>query len=200
MTPRLTVKEQLLEAAIVAIDEKGEVGVRVDEILKEVGVTPPTLYHHFGNREGLIVEAQAERFSRMMRADFPKFIKAVQASKNKTDLRKAVGIAFSLRDDPKRLDVRFKRLNAFGAAYARPELAKRIVEIHDQFAMEIADALRPFQERGILRQDVDLEMVVAWYNGAVLGKLLVEVAPSRLDVEQWGKVMADAVEHLLFGN
>ncbi len=200
MVPKeLTTKEQLLEVTIAAIDEKGEVGVRVDDVLKEVGVTPPTLYHHFGSREGLIVEAQAERFSRVMRTEFAIFIKAVNDSKNEKDLREAIKGAFAMRDEPKRFIVRFQRLNALGAAYARPELAKRIVEIHDSFALQAATALKPFQDKGILRQDVDLAMVVAWYNGAVIGKLLVEMAPSELAISEWGKIMADAVEHLLFG-
>lgn len=192
-------KQRLLEAAIVAVNENGEASVRIDDLLNEVGVTAPTLYHHFGNREGLMLEVQAERFSRVMRADFPKFIEAVNNSKNEKDLRAAVRLAFTLRDDPARLMIRFQRLNALGAAYARPELAARMVTIHDELAKEVAAAMQPFQDKGILRKDIDLAMLVAWYNGAVVGKLLVDMAPSSLDTKQWAAIMSDALEHLLFG-
>lgn len=193
-----TVKEQLLNAAITIIDNVGEANFRVDDLLKQVGVTAPTLYHHFGSREGLIVEAQAERFSREMRKDFPKFINAVRNSQSIDDLRSALSIAFALRDNPKRNSIRLKRINAIGAAYARPELAKRIVEVHDALAREVAEALRPFQLSGIIREDIDLEMVVAWYNGAVLGKVLIDIAPTSLVADNWVTVMTDATNHLLF--
>jgi AcrR family transcriptional regulator len=195
----LTVKQQLLEAAIVVVDEHGEAALRIRDLLETVGVTAPTLYHHFGTRQDLIDEVQAERFNRTMRMDFPVFIEAVKASKSQDDLREAIRFVFTLRDDPSRLLIRFQRLNALGSAYARPDLARRIMEVHEYWAREVAAALRPFQESGLIRRDVDLEMLVAWYNGAAVGKMLVEIGPSTLDVAQWNVIMSDALEHLLFG-
>jgi hypothetical protein len=42
-------------------------------------------------------------------------------------------------------------------------------------------------------------MVIAWYNGALIGGLLVELEPSTLDANHWSVVMIDAIDHLLFG-
>ena len=196
----LTLRQQLLEAAIVVVDEHGEAALRVRDLLETVGVTAPTLYHHFGTRQDLVDEVQAERFNRTMRTDFPVFIDAVKASKSREDLLAAIRVAFTLRDDPSRLLIRFQRLNAFGSAYARPALARRIMDMHEYWAREVAAALRPFQESGIIRRDVNLEMLVAWYNGATVGKLLVEIGPSTLDVAQWNIIMSDALEHMLFGS
>lgn len=194
----MSAKQQLLEAAIVVVDEYGEAALRIRDLLKTVGVTAPTLYHHFGTRQELMDEVQAERFNRTMRMDFPLFIEAVNASKTQDDLREAIRAAVTLRDDPSRLLRRFQRLNALGSAYARPALAQRIMEIHEQWAIDIAEALRPFQKSGLIRQDVDLQMLVAWYNGAAIGKLLVEIGESSLDVGQWNVIMSDALEHMLF--
>jgi hypothetical protein len=41
--------------------------------------------------------------------------------------------------------------------------------------------------------------VIAWYNGALIGGLLVELEPSTLDPNRWADVMLDAIDHLLFG-
>ena len=193
-----TTKERILESAIAAIDERGEAGVRVEEILREVGVGAPTLYHHFGNREGLVLAAQAERFIRTLRTDVPLVIAAFDKCRTVEDLRTAVQFAVSLRGDRSNVERRLKRLNALGAAYARPELVDRITEAHDAMVKQIAAAMRPFQTKGMIRQDVNLEMVVAWYNGAVLGSLLVEMGRTTLHAEEWSVVMLDALEHLLF--
>jgi AcrR family transcriptional regulator len=54
MANESSVKQRLLELAIAAIDEFGEPGIRVSELSQAAGVGLPSLYHHFGNREGLI--------------------------------------------------------------------------------------------------------------------------------------------------
>lgn len=195
----VSTKEKLLDVAIRIINEKGEAGLRIEDLLDEVDVTAPTLYHHFGNREGLIIEAQAERFLRSSRVGVSEIIEAFNASKTVDDLKKVVRLAVSYRGDTSRIEYRLQRLNALGAAYARPDLATRIVDAQESVVREIADAMRPFQTKGLIRSDVDLEMVVAWYYGALLGGLLVELTPSTLDSSQWAVVMIDAVDHLLFG-
>jgi AcrR family transcriptional regulator len=162
-------------------------------------VKAPTLYHHFGSREGLIVEAQAERFLRSIRVGTAEIIDAFNNSTTIQDLKKAVRLAVSYRGDESRIQYRLQRLNALGAAYARPDLAVRIVEAHEAQVREVADAMRPFQAKGLIRSDIDIEMVIAWYNGALIGGLLVELEPSTLDANHWSVVMIDAIDHLLFG-
>ena len=195
----ISTKQKLLDAAIRMINDKGEAGLRIDDLLNEVDVKAPTLYHHFGSREGLIVEAQAERFLRSIRVGTAEIIDAFNNSTKIQDLKKAVRLAVSYRGDESRIQYRLQRLNALGAAYARPDLAVRIVEAHEAQVREVADAMRPFQAKGLIRSDIDIEMVIAWYNGALIGGLLVELEPSTLDANHWSVVMIDAIDHLLFG-
>ena len=195
----ISTKQKLLDSAIRTINEKGEAGLRIDDLLNEVDVKAPTLYHHFGSREGLIVEAQAERFLRSIRVGTAEIIDAFNSSTTIEDLKKAVRLAVSYRGDESRIQYRLQRLNALGAAYARPDLAVRIVEAHEAQVREVADAMRPFQATGLIRSDIDIEMVIAWYNGALIGGLLVELEPSTLDANHWSSVMIDAIDHLLFG-
>ena len=192
-------KERILEAAIAVIDEKGEAGIRIDDLLREVGVAAPTLYHHFGNREGLVLAAQAERFLRTLRVEVPLVIEAFNKCETIDDLRAALRFTVSLRGDRSNVQRRLRRLNALGSAYARPELAHLMIRAHDAMVKDVADSLRQFQTRGLIRNDIDLDMVVAWYNGSVLGSLLVEIDETVLDPDKWSEVMLDAVEHLLFG-
>lgn len=195
----ISTKQKLLDAAIRAINDKGEAGLRIDDLLSEVDVKAPTLYYHFGSREGLIVEAQAERFLRSIRVGTAETIEAFKSSTTIEDLKKAVRLAVSYRGDESRIQYRLQRLNALGSAYARPDLAVRIVEAHEAQVRDVAEAMRPFQTSGLVRSDIDIEMVIAWYNGALIGGLLVELEPSTLDANQWSVVMIEAIDHLLFG-
>lgn len=46
--------EQILDAADRRLAESGPSGIRLQEIAADVGVSHPTILHHFGSREGLV--------------------------------------------------------------------------------------------------------------------------------------------------
>ena len=199
MSAESTVKQRLLELAIQTIDESGEPGIRVNQLAESAGVSIPTLYHHFGSREGLIEEAQVERFIRALRRDAEALIQQLGKCKTKNDLLKAIRQLFDSRKAKGRALTRWQRMNALGATYARPTLAERIVSSHDDVVTRIALALLPFQRQGFIRQDIDLRAVVAWYNGALLGKNLVQISESAIDLAEWDRVFDEAVFAVLFG-
>lgn len=191
-------RSTILELAIDVIDKYGEHAIRTNQIVADAGTTPPTLYHYFGNREGLVEEAQAERFLRSLLSDAAFFQSALDSVNTKDDLRKVVMALFSRRDQPEQIEVRWKRLNALGSAFARDSLAERISKVHNQVVDDIAEALLSFQQKGFINKNVDLRAAVAWYNGAILGKVLTTMDGSTIDVAQWEKIMDQSVLNLLF--
>ena len=64
LIPTHPTAQKLLEAAMRSMDTEGEAGLRVDAVVAEAGVTIPVLYHHFGNREGLVRAAHVARLQR----------------------------------------------------------------------------------------------------------------------------------------
>lgn len=57
-------RERLLDAADELAFTQGVAATPVDEILRRANVAPATLYSHFGNKEGLIVQALQRRLTR----------------------------------------------------------------------------------------------------------------------------------------
>ena len=193
-------REKILELAIKVIDESGEQAIRTNALAIEAGTTPPTLYHYFHSREGLIEEAQVERFVRSISVDIDILVTQLKKAKTKDELLRDIGELFARRDSAERALLRWRRVNAVGATFARPSLAKRIAEAHNELITRAALALTPFQRQGIIRQDIDLRAVVAWYNGAVMSKALVSLPGSDVDEEQWERTMNKAVLHILFAD
>jgi AcrR family transcriptional regulator len=56
MTRKTTTKQQLLEATLELISEKGYLGATTREIARRAGVTELTLFRHFGTKERLFEE------------------------------------------------------------------------------------------------------------------------------------------------
>lgn len=140
-------REKILELTIAVIDEGGEQAVRTNQLATDAGTTPPTLYHYFGSREGLIEQAQAERFLRSLIDDANYFVDRVAVIETGDELRAVLGEIFSRRDGAERENVRRRRLNAIGAAYARDGLSRRIAEVHNSIVSEATSMSRPGNAR-----------------------------------------------------
>ncbi|MEM7643230.1 MAG: TetR/AcrR family transcriptional regulator [Pseudomonadota bacterium] len=53
-------KQALIDAALVLIEEKGPTGFTLSEAAKRAGVTPAAVYRHFEGREDLIIECAVQ--------------------------------------------------------------------------------------------------------------------------------------------
>lgn len=56
-------REALVEAALVLIEEKGPTGFTLSEAAKQAGVTPAAVYRHFAGREDLIAEIARQGYN-----------------------------------------------------------------------------------------------------------------------------------------
>lgn len=56
-------RQALVDAALVLIEQKGPTGFTLSEAAKAVGVTPAAVYRHFAGREDLIAEAARQGFT-----------------------------------------------------------------------------------------------------------------------------------------
>jgi AcrR family transcriptional regulator len=67
-SPRSTTREAILAAAEAILARGGEDALSIRELCARVGVTAPTIYHHFGDKEGLVAEAVDACFAEFDRA------------------------------------------------------------------------------------------------------------------------------------
>jgi AcrR family transcriptional regulator len=194
------VREDLLRLAIEVIETEGEVGVRVNHLVEAAGVTAPTLYHYFGSRDGLIVEAQAERFIRGLRRDLVAMRPILAEVRTKRQARTAVRSLVDSLMSPSRSGWRMARVNILGSALARGRLAARLAETQDEVLGAIADMFRPLQEAGLIRRDLHLPTAMYWISGLFMSRVLIEIGHSDVRPEAWDDLTRSAVMSLLFAD
>ena len=88
-------RDRLIDAAIEIIESDGEQAVKVREVASRAGVTEPSLYHFFGDRNGLIEEAQAERFRRNQMDVLSGFATAILECESREEFVELVRKAFA---------------------------------------------------------------------------------------------------------
>jgi AcrR family transcriptional regulator len=195
-----SIRQRILELAVFAIDEGGEAAVRVNDLAAEAGVTVPTLYRHFGSRDGLVEAAQTYRFRKTQFIDGSVFAASLAKCKSQDELRKALRKELLTHFDTDRWELRQVRLNALGAGYARPELAASLALAQKQGAMGIAEMLLPFQKKGWIRKDIDLPATVYWFMGQILGRVLIEMGDNPVSQKKWNDVSLEGIMAVIFGD
>jgi AcrR family transcriptional regulator len=186
-------RSRLLEAAVDAIDAGGETAVSVETIAKAAGVSAPTIYNHFRNREALIAEAQAQRFDRQLGRDFDAISGLVATIETREQLVEISTFFLDFMLDPERSAMRMDRMSAIGSAIGRPELADLLAAKFVALCVRFAGVLQPLQEKGIVRADLDLVAFAAWFTGSVTGRLFIEFERTPIDTDAWNRIFRDAV-------
>lgn len=191
-------REKILEAAITIIESEGEVGVRVDRVVEAAGFTKPVLYHHFADREDLVIAAQAERYRR----SFDDALVALGVFEGATapdvflDL-----VATALGDFTSQEGRRRRRMRAeiLGAAVGRPRLHEAITEANRQFVASFGDFLTRARKAGLISPRRDPRDLAAWWLSVVAGRYVIDVDADRLNEDEWTAIVSSLIRHLLAG-
>lgn len=191
-------RDRILDLAVEEIDAKGEAALRITSILNAAGVTPPVLYHHFGSREGLVIAAQIERYTRQTRTDVAAIGRAVAKCETAEQLRKTLVVTWR-RSLAERSESRWRRTSVFGSAYGRPELEAAVAQAQDDIVRGLLEILEPCRERGWLRPGIDLVSTITWHHSVLISRVFIEHGVDQVDPEEWDRLTIDALERAFFG-
>ena len=194
-----TTKEALLRVVIDSLNASGEVNLRLEAILEEVGVSPSSLYHHYGSMNGLIEAAQVERFRRANLGNAQELKRRVETAETLEEFTAVVDEMLDTFLNVKRAIFRMQRASALGSAYGRPDLMEALG--HSQRdALEIgAEALNIAKNKGFIRKNLDSTAFVAWFDSQAFGRVLVEITQDKKLGKEWSALARQSVHALLFG-
>lgn len=192
-------RAKVLSLAVAAIDAGGEAAIRVNHLAAEAGVTPPVIYYHFDSRDGLVIAAQIERYSRRILEDTAAIGAIVDRCTSRDELRETL-IATWRRIIAERRDSRWTRISVTGSAYARPELEAELARVQDEIIAGLVGILEPSRIRGWLKPDIDLVTAVAWQHSMLFGRVFVERGEELVDLDQWNELTIDAFVRVFFGD
>jgi len=186
---RVTIRAAI-EAAADLIDECGEDGLRLQDVVARSGVSAGSLTHHFGSREGLVAAALMERFDRAAQARARTF--GIDAS---DPARFSAGVSAILASSAagERDAWRFARIRALSYARHRPELRAELVKSFAGLARDMADRVavgRPGLHDG---QPVGPLTMVVFSESYSAGRIVDTLFGDPLPMEEWAALFAHMV-------
>lgn len=167
----------LLERAIEVIDASGEQAVRVEEISAHCKVSITSLYHHFGNREGLIEAAQVEWFVRTSRRNIECFVAEVDAVLSVDELRPLIARWAAGLVSGAAASIRQVCDQVLPSALTRPKLRDKVMELNRAQFDRVAEVLARAQGRGLLDSSLDVRATSVTVTCLAFGRVVAEPIP-----------------------
>lgn len=163
-----------IDATIELLETRGEAGVRIADIARRSGLSHGAIYHHFGDRDGLIQAAQFARLSNQPAADIRALREAAEAATSREEFVDLIGLIAAAIASPDRSKVRLVRASVITAASHRPELEAALRQLESEIADDLIEVLEMAAERGWLAPGIDPVAAAAVLEAISFGLVLQE--------------------------
>ena len=122
MSTPLDTRTRLLDAAVQIIAKDGERALRLRDVARSVGISEPTIYHYFPDRDSLIVAALARRYEGELAETVNPFVPAVQKCQSKAQFISILQSVYHDSFRPDRTVIRITRAEVVTSAFHREQL------------------------------------------------------------------------------
>lgn len=167
--------EKILEHARAELDAHGAVEFNILRVIENSGVSRSSVYHHFGDRSGVIAAVEVDRFVAELKF-LNDGVRAAVASATSVDQVMDL-IEFVLRaagsEEGRRQ--REQRLAVMVAARKIPVLAETLRDHQRSGDVHMADTIRLAAECGLISAVEDPEGVAHLFSSLFIGRAMVDV-------------------------
>ncbi|MFM1954913.1 MAG: hypothetical protein RL118_1104 [Actinomycetota bacterium] len=183
----------VVEAARRALKTAGESAVRIQEISSQTGVSIGSIYHHFGDREGLIRAAYIEQFTASVALDVEHLKKWTANIQSTDELREYYSHMLEFLTKHYEALPTVDRAAIVGNALARPELRAAIAEANTNLIDGLTEVLSGLAERGMLKEHLAPRAAAQIVLGMLHGRIIAELdATNTVSVADWNRAVLSA--------
>jgi len=190
-------RRRVLEVVVEQLQDGGEVAVRIDAVRDRSGVSIGSIYHHFGDRDGLIAAAQLHRFARYAEAEIAALSEIVIGAKNLAEFRQAVRQLTLRTASELRVAERWARIGVLASSIGRPAMLDDVRAIQTRLTDEFQAHVAQGQVRGFFRSDLDARAIAVFVESYSLGHALNDLDAHRVTEQEWEKVVWAVIDALL---
>lgn len=181
--------DAVVDATVRVLEREGEKAVRIAEICDVTGVSYGTVYHHFGDRNGLIRAAQFARLSDQPGRDIAAFRSALDGDDPTGDFISSLMTICRSIADPSRGPVRLVRTSVIASALNDPEFLPTVSELESTIMSDLIDVIERAQELGIADPSLDPTALAAYLEAVSYGLVLAEVSEHQPDPDALAEVI-----------
>jgi len=190
-------RDRVLEVALAQLERGGEAAVRIDEINDRSGVSIGSIYHHFGDRDGVIAAAQLRRFSRYAEVEIASLADVVREARDRGQFRRALLQLARGSHSALRTAERWGRIAVMASTVGREELREDVAHLQTRLTDGFQAHVAQGQARGFFRDDLDARAIAAFVEAWTVGLALNDLDERGVSESAWLAVVGVAIDALL---
>jgi AcrR family transcriptional regulator len=190
-------RQRVLDVVVDQLEDGGEAAVRIDVVRVRSGVSIGSIYHHFGDRNGLITSAQLYRFSRYAEAEIAALSEIVEHAESIEEFRRAIRQLTLRTASELRVTERWARIGVLGSTVGRPALLEDVRAIQTRLTDEFHAHVVQGQVRGFFRSDLDARAIALFIEAYSIGHALNDLDAHRVSEQDWEEVVWAALDALI---
>lgn len=190
-------RRRILAAAIEVLETEGEAALRVVTIAEQAEAVPGLINHHFGGRDGLVAEAQRQRFAGASEKDQQRLAKLVGRDPSRDEFLGALTALTRDIASRRRASVRLARTAMVGAAHGRPQLLEELSVTATEVTAGLTAIIQKAQLAGFVRLDLDPRAIATFIQAYSFGLVLADLDTQRPSAAEIEQAISVAVEGFL---
>jgi AcrR family transcriptional regulator len=183
---------QVIAEANKAIDTGGESSVRIQEISAKTGVSIGSIYHHFGDRDGLIRATYVHNFASNIQEDIARARRFMERMHSTQEIAEHYDEMLAFLVDHFKHVSADKRSNIIGNTTGRPLLRAALAEVQHGLTEQLTEVMQLLQDRGMLKPHLSPRAAAVMVLGMLHGRIVAEIDTSPVSDSEWNQAMISA--------
>ena len=189
--------ERVIKFAQSEIDQHGSTEFNLDRVIEKSGVARSSIYHHFGNRDGLIAAVDARRGIRLQLEEMEVMRQFIATASNITEILGAIEFALSVDGSTDSEMRRLRRADRIVAATMNRALHKSLEDAQIEGSRHLAETLQMAIDRGLISPTVPVAGISYWIQSLLLGRILVDIGATETEEKAWIQAVTSSLGFLL---
>jgi len=183
---------QLIAATDAALREGGEASVRIQDISSQTGISIGSIYHHFGDRDGLIRATLTHNFASFTAADMPRVKAFFERMSSKAEMAEHYDEMFAFVKEHFSHQSALERAAIVGNAAGRPKLREELAEVQHELNVSATEVMQIAADHKMLKPHLNPRAAAMVALGLLLGKALAELDNEPVSDDDWTRAMLSA--------
>lgn len=182
----------LIEEADKAIRAGGESAVRIQELSRITKVSIGSIYHHFGDRDGLIRAAYVHNFRLEIQHEINRVRSFMERMHSAKELSEHYDQMLAYLSQYFQKYPVVARAATIGSATGRPLLREALIEVQTELIDSLTEVMQLLKDRGMLKDHLDARATAVVLLGMLHGRIIAELDNTPVDSERWNETMLTA--------
>ena len=189
----------VLAEARAAIKQGGEAAVRVQDISAKSKVSIGSIYHHFGDRDGLIRAAYVSTFRNAIQGDIDRVKKFMERMSSATEMAEHYDEMYAFLNHHFEKFPARDRATTVGSTVGRPLLKDALVAVQTEVISGLTEVMQLLKDRGILKPHLDPRGTAVMTLGMLHGRVIAELDDTPVQDQNWNATMLTAFSGFFVG-